>query len=94
VHTHILYCDDYKLSILHRPEDNLRFFDLGRDPNEQTNLAGTERTLSNEERCLSEYQRLLSAGRFTPFDSLPKAAKTDGPDDATLETLRSLGYAE
>ena len=100
-HAHVLYCaDTYKL--VARANGGRELYDLSRDTRERTNLLATRPTggpvAEAATACTSLYERLLLAGRFTPFDldlatveAIGAGRPTPTPD---LEVLKSLGYVD
>jgi arylsulfatase A-like enzyme len=90
-HTHVLYCDPYKLSV--DASGRVRFFDLGRDPDEALDLA--EAGAEPRRACEATYRQLLRDGRYTPFAEPVSPEEQRRMDEAVdPELLRSLGYIE
>lgn len=88
---HVLYCGPNKLVM--DDLENLGFFNVEDDPNEQTNLAHVQSP--GMEACLAQYRELLALGRFTPFENIGYREGLDQHQEAIeLETLRALGYVQ
>jgi hypothetical protein len=90
-HTHVLYCDPYKLSI--DASGYVRFYDLAQDPAEARDLA--ESGAEPRRACEATYRQLLRDGRYTLFTESVSSEEQKRMDESVdSELLRSLGYVE
>lgn len=90
-HTHVLYCDRFKLAV--RPLGAPTLFDLELDPHEQDDL--WDESLPAARQCFADYRRLREAGRFTDFAEVVTEAQREAAEAARDdERLRALGYLQ